>query len=98
MASEIVNRTMSTCRLRFTNHLVAEALHFADNSRDQLVETAFDGTRPGYRQIEGIRHEPEQLNFGRVTVDETRCVKKVHNPYLVSRQAVPHRIHHIGAI
>jgi hypothetical protein len=92
MASEIVNRAMPASRLRLMNHLVSKALHLADDSQDKLVKATFDGARPGDRQIDGIRHQPKQRDLGRVTVDQTRRVKKVCNAYLMRRQPVPHRI------
>ena len=65
---------------------------------DKLVEPAVDGARSDHRQIDGIRHEAEQRDRGRVTVDQTRGVKKIRNSYLMGRQPVPHRIHDICAV
>jgi hypothetical protein len=42
MASEIVNRAMPADGFALTNHLMAKALHLADNGYDKLIELAVD--------------------------------------------------------
>ncbi len=43
MTSEIVNRAMPSGSLRFSNHLVAKALHLLDDCRDKLIEPIVNG-------------------------------------------------------
>src|SRR5208282_3975862 len=98
MTSEIVNRTMPASSLRFPNHSVAKALHLADNGRDERIEPVVDGIRANHRQIDDIRHEPEEGDRGRVAVDQPRRLEQIRNTDLVGRQAIPYRISDIRSV
>jgi hypothetical protein len=98
MTSEIVNRTVAIASFWRTNHLVAKALHLADNGRDKLVQPTVDGIRADHSLIKGIRDESEQSDRGRVAADQPRRVKQIRNPDLVGRQAVAHRIDDIRSV
>ena len=43
MTSEIVNRTRPAGNFRFSDHLVAKALHLVDNGCDELIQPVVDG-------------------------------------------------------
>ena len=98
MTSEIVNRTVPARSFWFMNHLVAKALHLADNGRDKLIKAVLDGAGSCHRQIDGIGNQAEQRHRGRVAVDKTSGVKQIRNPYLVGREAVMYRIPDVGSI
>jgi len=98
MTSEIVNRAVPSDGFRFSNHLVAKALHLTNNGRDKLSKLVVDRARSDHSQVDGIRHEAEQRHRGRVAVDKTRGVKQIGNPNLVGREAIPHRVHDIFSI
>src|SRR6516165_2764495 len=91
MTSESANRARPVGSFWLPDHLVAKAVHLADNGSDEFMQLIVDSGRTDHRQIDGGRNETEQRHRGRVTVDEVRGIKQVGNPDLVRRQTVAHR-------
>ncbi len=82
----------------FANHSVAKAPHLSHNRVYEAIKPRFHRVRSRQSQIDGLRHEPQQRNAGRITVDEPCRVEEIGHPDLMGRQAVPHSVDDLSSV